>query len=106
TVGIKPDNSRVTNGDFQSEQLILDTLSGNAVALRSQPPFNGQPFKFLMEEDSRHDFAGRKQGFTFVIDPIDGTHGYSQNVGDEAYPWAVSIGLEHNGKTIASAVYR
>ncbi|MDX2073989.1 MAG: inositol monophosphatase family protein [Alphaproteobacteria bacterium] len=100
----KPDGSFVTSGDYQAQQIIeaeLRKISPSALGVEA--------IYFLCEESldgKAHDFAGRKKGAHWVIDPIDGTIGYKQKRGDaEPKPWAVSIGLEQDGKTIAAVVY-
>lgn len=60
-----------------------------------------------------------EKGLYLIIDPIDGTGNYTRSChsvdehgqphepvpNEQKKPWAVSIALQHDGKTIASAVY-
>ena len=105
-VHIKRDGSKVTNGDFQAELIIRDTLQLANPKIARKIDVN--EIGFLMEESldgQHHDFAGRNHGAKWVVDPIDGTFGYAQPMGERPEPWAVSIALEKNGKTIAGVVY-
>lgn len=98
--GQKPDGSEITNGDYQSQQIIeaeLRKIMAQHAELADA--------KFLMEEQmgtAEQDFTGRKSGYHWVVDPIDGTIGYS---GKEHAPWTISIALEKDGETIAAVVY-
>jgi fructose-1,6-bisphosphatase/inositol monophosphatase family enzyme len=107
--------SLVTKGDLQSEQIVRATLEDakprilEALGLPSEMPVG-----FIMEEDEHSHPQNlkeqRRRGLNFVVDPIDGTLGYSyprpqKDQYDQPNPWCVSIGLELDGKTIASAVY-
>ena len=104
--GVELDSGTVTNGDYQSEQVIVAELKKSLPALRQALGVSADtPFTFLMEEEQLHDYAGRQKGYAFVIDPIDGTVNYSGK-NPEDNPWCVSIGLEKDGKTIASGVYQ
>ena len=109
--------SLVTKGDLQSEQVIRASLEANKpqiLAALGMPP--DTPVGFIMEESAHNHHDGapiaekRKHGVNFVVDPVDGTYGYSypqrdKKVGDQPFPWCVSIGLEVDGKTVAAAVY-
>lgn len=101
-VRIKADGSRVTSGDYQAQQIIEQELQilSETCGLTE--------VKFLMEEHLNNHvphFAGRNQGIHWVVDPIDGTYGYSRKMGETPAPWAVSIALEKDGKTLAGVVY-
>jgi 3'-phosphoadenosine 5'-phosphosulfate (PAPS) 3'-phosphatase len=101
-VRIKSDGSRVTSGDYQAQQIIETELRRISIA------HDLRDVKFLMEEhlnDLTPDFASRNKGYHWVVDPIDGTYGYSRKLGEKAAPWAVSIALEKDGHTIAAVVY-
>lgn len=101
-VRIKKDGSRVTSGDYQAQQIIEVELRKLSQLLHFDD------IKFLMEEhlnDMVPDFAGRNRGLHWVVDPIDGTVGYSRKLGEAPAPWAVSIALEKDGKTVAGVVY-
>jgi myo-inositol-1(or 4)-monophosphatase len=56
---------------------------------------------FLSEEDTQNNYHYANNGYTFVIDPLDGTtnfiHGYRHS--------SVSVGLLHDGEPIYGAVY-
>lgn len=101
-VRIKKDGSRVTSGDYQAQQIIEHELR------KISADHKLTDIKFLMEEHINNmtpDFASRNQGLHWVVDPIDGTYGYSRKLGESAAPWAVSIALEKDGKTVAAVVY-
>jgi len=120
-VEIKPDGSRVTNGDRNAQAEILNRLM--AYGQQQEP---GVEFRFLAEEKIDDEMKRRvpgiealsdtpdewdakhRQGFYWVIDPIDGTGNYSQIYTDKPElnrSWAVSIALQHNGRTVAAALY-
>jgi 3'-phosphoadenosine 5'-phosphosulfate (PAPS) 3'-phosphatase len=101
-IRIKSDGSRVTSGDYQAQQIIEAELR----SISQEHPL--PDIKFLMEEHLNGmtpDFAGRNHGLHWVVDPIDGTIGYSRKLGETPAPWAISIALEKDGKTIAAVVY-
>ena len=102
----KEDGSNVTAGDYQSQQIIKAELEKASPAIAKS--IGVDSIGFLMEESIDGDspnFAARNQGAHWVVDPVDGTHGYSRKLGEKAQPWAISIALEKDGKTIAAAVY-
>lgn len=77
----------VTEVDRASEAVIIEHLT------RATPGFD-----ILAEESGAHT---RNSAFCWVIDPVDGTTNYAHH-----FPYfAVSIGLEENGETIAGVVY-
>ena len=51
-------------------------------------------------EESGKDHAERE--YCFVIDPIDGTTSFVRGLPN----WCVSIGLAHNGRSVAGAIYQ
>jgi myo-inositol-1(or 4)-monophosphatase len=77
----------VTEVDRAAEAAIIEQL------LRATPEFD-----FLAEESGAH---ARGSAFRWVIDPVDGTTNYVHH-----FPYfAVSIGLEQDGQSIAGVVY-
>ncbi len=77
----------VTEMDRRSEQLIVDTIL-------SAFPDHG----VLAEEEAR---INSKSGFTWIIDPLDGTTNYAHR-----YPcFSVSIALMHRSDIISAVVY-
>ncbi len=77
----------VTDVDKASERMIIGILS------EAFPDYN-----ILAEEGGATDSGGRRR---WLIDPLDGTTNYTH-----AYPFfAVSIGLEEDGKMIWGVVY-
>lgn len=101
-VRLKEDGSRVTSGDYQAQQIIEQELQ------QLNERLGLTDIKFLMEENlhgEAPDVSSRNYGYHWVVDPIDGTYGYSRKMGQTAAPWAVSIALEKDGKTIAGVVY-
>lgn len=111
----KPDTTWVTNGDYQAEQLIRDVLSKASGDIAKK--IGVDKIGFITEEnlegDQKSQLESRSKGAHWVIDPIDGTIGYSQasrlasgaTQDTSLKPWAISIALEKDGKTIASVVY-
>jgi histidinol phosphatase-like enzyme (inositol monophosphatase family) len=83
----KPDLSPVTIADKESERLLVSEISAAF-------PRDG----FLGEEGTSFDGpSGRR----WIIDPIDGTRDFVRGVPN----WAVLIGLEEEGKTVAGVAY-
>jgi len=76
----------VTAADRASEQLLVD-------GIRSARPGDG----ILGEEGASDDGT---TGVRWVVDPIDGTVNYLYGLPQ----WAVSIGVEVDGRTVAGAV--
>ena len=104
--GVELDSGTVTNGDIQSEQIIVAELTKELPQLRKALGIaQDVPISFLMEEEQLHNYDSHKKGYAFVIDPVDGTVNYSGK-NPEDNPWCVSIGLEKDGKTIAAAAYQ
>ncbi len=103
----KPDGSLLSSGDYQSQQIIEAQLK--KISPEIARSLGVEEIDFLMEETmdgKKHDFAGRNKGAHWVVDPIDGTYGYTRKNGEiPPQPWAISIGLELDGKTIAAVVY-
>lgn len=80
----------VTEIDEQAQEMIVAHLESWEV-----------PAAFLAEEGD--DFSqGREahQGFRWIIDPIDGTTNFAHGMP----PYAVSIGLQHDGEVVAGVV--
>jgi myo-inositol-1(or 4)-monophosphatase len=85
-VEFKGPRDPVTEADRASEDAIVD---------------------ILREAFPEHAFVGEEGGaqgtsaFTWLIDPLDGTHNYTRGL-----PWfAVSIALRYRGQTLVAAVY-
>jgi fructose-1,6-bisphosphatase/inositol monophosphatase family enzyme len=77
----------VTIADKESERLLVSELSA---------AFPGDGF--LGEEGTAHEgTSGRR----WIIDPIDGTRDFVRGVPN----WAVLVGLEAEGKTVAGVAY-
>jgi myo-inositol-1(or 4)-monophosphatase len=86
-VNRKQENDFVTRVDRESENAIVDTLSD------AFPDHN-----ILAEEEHHGTETG---GYRWIIDPLDGTANYIHG-----FPvFAVSIGLEHDGKMLLGVVY-
>lgn len=78
----------VTEADFASEQAIFLHIRGHF-----------PDHQFLGEEGLLEDQTGSL--FRWIIDPLDGTSNYVHR-----FPYyAVSIGLEYDGKLIVGAIY-
>jgi myo-inositol-1(or 4)-monophosphatase len=76
-----------TQADVQSEQAIIAELTG------AFPAYN------IYAEESgeiKHDSA-----YTFVVDPLDGTHNFVLGIPD----FAISIGLLKDNEAIAGVIY-
>lgn len=87
TIEFKGAINLVTEVDRASEALLIESFK------RATPDFNIQA-----EESGAH---ARGSAFSWVIDPVDGTTNYAHH-----FPYfAVSIGLEENGESIAGVVY-
>ncbi|MCH2457736.1 MAG: inositol monophosphatase [Henriciella sp.] len=78
----------VSNADHRAEQIIYDSLT------KARPGYG-----FLMEE--RGVVEGSDKSNRFIVDPLDGTLNFLH--GQPHY--AVSIGLEREGKLLAGVVY-
>lgn len=78
----------VTEADLASQQAIRKTI------LASFPKHD-----VLGEEDQ--EILRRTSAYRWIVDPLDGTTNYVHQVPH----YCVSIGLEHEGKLIASCIY-
>jgi myo-inositol-1(or 4)-monophosphatase len=83
---VKAKNDLVSYVDKTSEKIIVDFLS-------EKYPF----FGFITEENT----LTTKKEINWIIDPLDGTTNFVHGIPC----YAVSIGLEQNGKIIAGVVY-
>lgn len=79
----------VTAVDEEAQHAIVDLLS-------SAFPDHA----VLAEEDDPDEQVLRAQGFQWIIDPIDGTTNFLHGVP----PYAVSIGLQHDGEMVMGVV--
>ena len=87
TVTIKSDKSMVTEFDLRAEEMIVKHLLGIFTS-------DG----VLGEE---RGFTEGSSGFTWVIDPIDGTHNFIAKI-----PlWGVSIGLAYGNELVGGVIY-
>ncbi len=83
----KGDINLVTEMDTASERAVVETL-------RAAFPDHG----IVAEEETS---IRNQSGFTWIIDPLDGTTNYAHG-----YPcFSVSIALEHEGEVITGVVY-
>jgi myo-inositol-1(or 4)-monophosphatase len=86
-ISYKGDINLVTEMDTRSERAIVDTL---------RSAFPGHGIIAEEETDIRND-----SGFTWIIDPLDGTTNYAHG-----YPcFSISIALEQEGSVILGVVY-
>jgi myo-inositol-1(or 4)-monophosphatase len=88
-VEIKPDGSKRTRGDWESENILRGKLPALA------------PGSFFLGEEGNPNDANRVKGKRWVVDPIDGTSKYIDRQGR----WAVSVAYQEDGVTKAAAVY-
>lgn len=87
TISIKPDRTMVTEFDLLAEKMIIAHLRGFF-------PKDG----FLGEELG---LTRGESGYTWVIDPIDGTHNFIARI-----PlWGVSIGLALGKELVGGVIY-
>jgi myo-inositol-1(or 4)-monophosphatase len=83
----KGDRNLVTNVDKQAQSIIVDRI-------RAAFPGHG----ILAEEDG---LAQTDKEYTWVVDPLDGTHNYVRNI-----PlFGVSIGIAHLGVYVAGVIF-
>jgi myo-inositol-1(or 4)-monophosphatase len=86
-ISYKGDINLVTEMDMRSERAVVETLLA---------AFPGHGIIAEEETTIRND-----SGFTWIIDPLDGTTNYAHG-----YPcFSVSIALEHDGEIIVGVVY-
>ncbi len=89
---------RVTRIDYKGRHDVVTDADRAAEAAITTTIREAFPDHGVLAEE-----GGRRGGgpYTWLIDPLDGTFNYTR-----AIPWfAVSIGLEHEGRTIAGVVY-
>ncbi len=86
TIERKMDSSLVTNLDKEAERIVLAKLKG------------AYPFYSILAEESG---ASGNNEYTWVIDPLDGTHNYIRGYS----MYGVSIGLVHKGDFVAGVIY-
>ena len=79
----------VTNADHRAEQILFEDLA------KSRPGYG-----FIMEE--RGIVEGTDKSNRFIVDPLDGTLNYMHGIPH----FAISIGLERDGKLHAGVVYQ
>ena len=75
-------------GDRQANALILERLRA------------ARPDDFILSEESADDRARCAASRVWIVDPLDGTREYSEELDD----WAVHIGLAVDGRPAAGAV--
>lgn len=85
----KEDNSIVTEIDKKSERIIID---------RIHSAFPGHQF---IGEETGGLFNPSLQEYTWVIDPLDGTHNYIRGIAS----YGVSIGLLKGAEFVAGIIY-
>ena len=82
-------NDLVTAVDLAAQELLVDRLARwDATAT------------VLAEEGDLAEGSERVEGFRWIIDPLDGTTNFTHGMP----PYAVSIGLQHDGQTVAGVV--
>ena len=81
-VDIKKDFSPVTKADIEGEKIIIETIK------KEFPSHN------FLGEESKHDF--KRDGFLWIIDPIDGTTNYAR----KNPLFATQIALMEDGELI------
>lgn len=87
TIESKGLNDFVTNIDKESEKRLISFLKPLVIGAG-----------FLAEENTEES---KKAEYNWIIDPLDGTTNYIHGVS----PYAISIALQHNNKTILGVVY-
>jgi myo-inositol-1(or 4)-monophosphatase len=83
----KADRDFVTDIDLKADQAISQLIKIN------------YPDDEILSEESRYE--KRKNGFTWIIDPIDGTHNYIHHIDI----FGTSIALAFKGKVLLGAIY-
>lgn len=84
---VKDDHSLVTNLDYRAEKTIVDIIKAEF------------PDHTILAEESSH--PTRSKEFTWIIDPLDGTHNYIRGI-----PlWGVSIGLAYKEEFVCGVIY-
>jgi myo-inositol-1(or 4)-monophosphatase len=79
----------VTDADLAAQRVILDLITQRF------------PSHAILSEEGRHDIDLTAPGFTWVIDPLDGTSNYAHR-----FPYfSVSIGLAERGEVVVGVVY-
>jgi myo-inositol-1(or 4)-monophosphatase len=78
----------VSKADLKAEELIREELT------EARPNYG-----WLGEESD--EVKGEDPTRRWIVDPLDGTTNYLHGLPH----WAVSIGLEHKGQTVAAVVY-
>ena len=86
---IKDDNTPVTNGDLEVNKIITKKIAELAPSL-----------PIISEENSENKTISDLKDF-WLIDPIDGTHDYINNM-DE---FTINAGLIFNNKPVAGLIY-
>jgi myo-inositol-1(or 4)-monophosphatase len=86
-IEIKADRSLVTNHDKEAERIVIDMLQAAFPA-----------YGIIGEEGGKSAGTG---GYTWVIDPLDGTHNYIRGIP----VYGVSIGLMEGREFVAGVIY-
>lgn len=89
TINYKSDNSVVTEADLQVEEFLSEELT------RMIPSSS-----FLGEEGTRGEISDYS-GYLWIVDPIDGSSGYSQGLPI----WGISVALVKDCKPVMASVY-
>lgn len=84
----KSDGSPVTIADKKSEELIRAGIQA------------GFPDDGILGEEFGHSKPKDDAGFTWIVDPIDGTRSFSRGIPS----YAVLIGLEYAGRSVGGVV--
>lgn len=86
----KPDQSPVTEADLRANEVILD-------ALKSSYP----DIPVLTEEDVENFKSPNRDGYYWLVDPLDGTREFIKKNGE----FTVNIALIYKGEPILGVVY-
>lgn len=86
----KSDQSIVTEADYKVQQLIVSAITKRFAQ-----------HTFIVEEATDAPRPTEPLGYTWVIDPVDGTRNYWRGAG----PFSTAIAVLHNGLPVAAAVY-
>jgi myo-inositol-1(or 4)-monophosphatase len=79
----------VTDADFAAQHVILELITSRF------------PGHAILTEEGRHDIDLAAPGYTWVIDPLDGTTNYSRH-----FPYfGVSIGVAEQGEPVVGVIY-
>jgi myo-inositol-1(or 4)-monophosphatase len=85
----KPDGTRVSEADLAADALLRTALMGN------------RPGYGWLSEETVDDPRRLGCSYTWIVDPIDGTHAFLSGIAE----WTIAAALVENGRPVLSAVF-